>query len=284
MDGYPDPGRIPQQSIDEDRFAAAARRIDTTVAHPARRYNYWLGGKDHFAADRESGDAVLAAFPTARMAALENRAFMGRAVEYLAGEVGIRQFLDVGTGIPAPNNTHEVAQRVAPSSRVVYVDNDPIVMAHARALLTSDPRGATAYIEGDLRRFPTLLEHQDVVETLDLSQPVALLLVAVLHFLPDDEDPFSIVQGLMSLLPPGSYLVASHASTDHTPPAIQAQIINAMKHGSVYARSGVEFSRFFDGLELVEPGVVSIADWRPSLDDHLTPLEAGACGAVGRKP
>src|SRR5262245_19026826 len=127
---------ITSQRIDEDRYTAAARRIDTTVAHPARRYNYWLGGKDHFAADRESGDAVLAAFPTARVAALENRAFMGRTVEYLAGEVGVRQFLDIGTGIPAPNNTHEVAQRVAPASRVIYVDNGPIVLAHARALLT----------------------------------------------------------------------------------------------------------------------------------------------------
>jgi S-adenosyl methyltransferase len=269
---------------DEDRYTAAARRIDTTVPHPARRYNYWLGGKDHFAADRESGDAVLAAFPTARVAALENRAFMGRAIEYLAGEAGIRQFLDIGTGIPAPNNTHEVAQRVAASCRVVYADNDPIVMAHARALITSGDHGATAYIEGDLRRYPAILEHQDFVETLDLSEPVALLLVAVLHFLPDEEDPFSIVHGLMSLLPSGSYLVASHASTDHTPPAIQAQIINAMKHGSVYARSGSQFSHFFEGLELVEPGVVSIADWRPASPDHLTPLEAGACGAVGRKP
>jgi hypothetical protein len=269
---------------ESDRYEAARRRIDTTVAHPARRYNYWLGGKDHFAADRESGDAVLAAFPTARIAALENRAFMGRAVRYLVREAGIRQFLDIGTGIPAPNNTHEVAQEIAPETRVVYVDNDPIVMSHARALFTSASPGATSYIEADLRDYPSILDHPDLTATIDPSQPVGLLLVAILHFLPDGEDPYKTVRGLVSALPSGSYLVASHATTDHTPPAVQAQIIGAMKHGSVYARPGVEFARFFDGLELVEPGVVSIADWRPDSPDHLTPAQAGACGAVGRKP
>jgi hypothetical protein len=271
-------------SPEHDRFAVAASRIDTTVAHPARRYNYWLGGKDHFAADRESGDAVLALFPTARAAALENRAFMVRAVQYLVAEAGVRQFLDIGTGIPAPNNTHEVAQAIAPEARVAYVDNDPIVMAHARALFTSTSQGATSYIEADLRDYPSILRHPDLTGMLDLTRPVGLLLVAILHFLPDEQDPFTIVRGLMDALPPGSYLVASHASTDHTPVAVQAQITNALKHGSIHARSGQQFSRFFDGLELVEPGVASIADWRPSSPDHLTPQEAGACGAVGRKP
>lgn len=211
-------------------------------------------------------------------------AHQARVVRYLAGPAGIRQFLDIGTGLPSADNTHEVAQAVAPESRVVYVDNDPIVMAHARALLTGDPRGATAYIEADLRDYRSILNHPDLRATLDLSEPVALLLVAILHFLPDEEDPVDIVHGLMSGLPSGSYLVASHASTDHTPVAVQAQIRNALKHGSIHARSGVEFSRFFHGLDLVPPGVVSIADWRPDSADRLTPLEAGACGAVGRKP
>jgi S-adenosyl methyltransferase len=277
---------IPHQREAEsaDRYGTAEERIDSTVAHPARRYNYWLGGKAHFAADRESGDAVLAVFPTARAAALENRAFMGRAVRYLVREAGIRQFLDIGTGIPAPNNTHEVAQAIAPESRVVYVDNDPIVTAHARALLAGTPQGRTAYIEADLRDYQSILEHPQLRATIDLSRPVALLLVAVLHFVPDEEDPYAIVRGLVAALPPGSYLVVSHANGDHTTLDLQAQIVEAMPHGSIYAREGSEFSRFFNGLELVDPGVVSTADWRPTDPDHLSPAEAGATAAVARKP
>jgi hypothetical protein len=267
-----------------DPYAAAAQRIDTTVAHPARRYNYWLGGKDNFAADRESGDAVLAAFPTARAAALENRAFMGRAVAYLTREAGIRQFLDIGTGIPAPGNTHEVAQAIAPESRVVYVDNDPIVMAHARALIAGSPAGATAYIEVDLRDHPSILAAPELTGTLDLDRPVALLLVAVLHFLPDDADPHSIVKGLVRALPSGSYLVVSHGTADYSPPDVQAQLVAAMRHGAIYPRTRNEFGRFFEGLDLVEPGVVSVADWRPVPGGHLSPAETSAWGAVARVP
>jgi hypothetical protein len=167
-------------------------RIDTSVPHPARRYNYWLGGKDHFQADRDSGDAIAELFPTVRAAALANRAFMRRAVTYVARQ-GVRQFLDIGTGIPAPNNTHEVAQAINPDTHVVYVDNDPIVMSHARALLTSREGGLTAYLEADLRDYEEILNHPDVRRVLDLGQPVGLLLVAILHFLVDADDPAGIV-------------------------------------------------------------------------------------------
>jgi hypothetical protein len=163
--------------------------FDTSVPHPARRYNYWLGGKDNFAADRESGDAVAAAFPTVRIAAIENRRFLGRAVSFLAQEAGIRQFLDIGTGIASANNTHEVAQSIAPESRIVYVDNDPIVLTHARALLTSTAEGATAYIDADLRNPGRILSDSHLEATLNLSEPVGLILVAILHFIRDEDDP-----------------------------------------------------------------------------------------------
>ena len=193
-------------------------RIDTTVPHPARRYNYWLGGKDNFQADRESGDAMAAAFPTIRTSALENRRFLQRAVGYLAREAGIRQFLDIGTGIPTANNTHEVAQAVAPESRVVYVDNDPIVLAHARALLTSSPEGATAYIDADLRDPEKILAHPELQRTIDLSQPVGLMLVAVLHFVPDGDDPYALVRRLLDALPAGQ-LPGRLARHPRIPPA-----------------------------------------------------------------
>src|SRR5690242_16640062 len=180
-----------------------ASRLDTSVPHPARRYNYWLGGKDNFAADRESGDAVVKLFPSIRTAAIENRAFLRRAVTLLAGELGIRQFLDIGTGLPTADNTHEVAQRVAPDSRVVYVDNDPLVMVHARALLTAAPgAGPTDYVEADVRSPEHIL--REAAKLLDFDRPVALMLVAVLHFLADEEDPHGIVRRLLGALPPGS--------------------------------------------------------------------------------
>src|SRR4051812_1006472 len=193
---------------------SANSRIDTTTAHPARRYNYWLGGKDNFAADRASGDAIEAAMPTIRLMALENRMFLGRAVRHLA-EQGIAQFLDIGTGIPAPGNTHEVAQSVIPAARTVYVDNDPIVLTHARALLTSAPTGTNAYLDADIRRPESILNHPDLAATLDLTRPVALMLVAVLHFVRDDEDPQGIVRKLIGALPAGSYVVATHATWEY---------------------------------------------------------------------
>jgi len=186
-----------------DPDASAFERIDVTTAHPARRYNYWLGGKDHVAADRASGDAIEAVLPSIRLMAIENRMFLRRAVRYVARQ-GICQYLDIGTGIPARGNTHEIAQSVDPTARTVYVDNDPIVLTHARALLTSAPQDANAYLDADLREPGTILEHPDLKATLDFSEPIALMLVAVLHFIRDDEDPRGIVDRLAGALPPGS--------------------------------------------------------------------------------
>ncbi|MDG4751197.1 SAM-dependent methyltransferase [Micromonospora sp. WMMD718] len=270
--------------------ASESGRIDTTVAHPARRYNYWLGGKDNFQADRDSGDAMAARFPTIRISALENRRFLRRAVRHLAGEAGIRQFLDIGTGIPTADNTHEVAQSTDPRARVVYVDNDPIVLAHARALLTSSPEGATAYLDADLRDPERILAHPDLRRTLDLSQPVALMLLAVLHFVPDGEDPYAIVGRLLDALPVGSYLAASHATHDYLPEELAAEAKAAARgggpHGVINLRSREEVVRFFDGLELVEPGVCSVAEWRADGEPEPRPsvVDVSMYGGVARKP
>ncbi|ADL46333.1 MULTISPECIES: SAM-dependent methyltransferase [Micromonospora] len=270
--------------------APESGRIDTTVAHPARRYNYWLGGKDNFQADRDSGDAMAARFPTIRISALENRRFLRRAVRHLAGEAGIRQFLDIGTGIPTADNTHEVAQSTDPRARVVYVDNDPIVLAHARALLTSSPEGATAYLDADLRDPERILAHPDLRRTLDLSQPVALMLLAVLHFVPDGEDPYAIVGRLLDALPAGSYLAASHATHDYLPEELAAEAKAAARgggpHGVINLRSREEVVRFFDGLELVEPGVCSVAEWRADGEPEPRPsvVDVSMYGGVARKP
>ncbi|MCI4061122.1 SAM-dependent methyltransferase [Micromonospora sp. R77] len=265
-------------------------RIDTSVAHPARRYNYWLGGKDNFAADRESGDAMAERFPTIRISALENRRFLRRAVGHLAREAGIRQFLDIGTGIPTADNTHEVAQGLAPAARVVYVDNDPIVLAHARALLTSTAEGATAYIDADLRDPEKILAHPDLRRTLDLSRPVGLMLLAVLHFVPDGDDPYATVTRLLDALPAGSYLAASHATHDHLPPHLAQEAKAAARgggpHGIINLRSRDEFSRFFTGLELVEPGITSVAEWRAEGEPQPRPsvVDVSMYGGVARKP
>jgi hypothetical protein len=263
-------------------------RLDTGVAHPARRYNYWLGGKDNFAADRKSGDLLAKAYPAARIAARANRAFLQRAVRFLAGEAGIRQYLDIGTGLPTADNTHEVAQRLAPESQVVYVDNDPMVMAHARALLTSTPEGRTRYLEEDLRRPAAILTHPDLVDTLDLREPVALMLIAVVHFLPQQAAARDIVRTLLEALPSGSYLTVSCATTEFLTPELAASWDESLRTGrsDVYPRSRAEFNEFFAGLDLVDPGVVAIGDWRPDpfATEHPTPVEASMFGAVGRKP
>jgi hypothetical protein len=203
-----------------DQRAAEGRPspvFDTTVAHPARRYDYWLGGKDNFAADRASGDAIEQLFPSIRVAAVENRGFLRRVVHELVKDEGVRQFLDIGTGLPTADNTHDVAQRLAPDSRIVYVDNDPLVLAHARALLTSDPAGRVAYLHADLRTPPQILTDPDLAGTFDLDRPVALLLMAVLHFLSDTDQPHTGVRTLLDALPAGSFLVISHASYDLLP-------------------------------------------------------------------
>jgi hypothetical protein len=266
-----------------DESAELSARIDTTVAHPARRQNYWLGGKDNFAADRESGDAIAAAFPTVRTAVIENRRFMRRAVSYLANEVGIDQFLDIGTGIPTSPNVHEIAQEAVPEVRVVYVDNDPIVLVHARALLTSGPDSVTAYIDADVREPGKILDHPELLRTLDFSRPIALVLTAVLHFVSDEYDPYGIVARLVDALPAGSYLVMSHATNDFLTEE-EAAAIAAGRYGPFFGRSEAEFTRFFEGMELVEPGIVSVAEWRAEdeVQPRPTPAEAYTYCAVAR--
>jgi len=262
-------------------------RIDITKPHSARIYDYYLGGKDNFAADRRTAERAMVSWPTVRTAARENRAFLGRAVRFLVAEAGIRQFLDIGTGLPSANNVHEVAQGLVPSCRVVYVDNDPIVLAHARALLISSPQGKTAYIHADLREPETILADPAATATLDLSEPVALMLVAVLHFLPDEAQPRRIVDTLVGALPPGSYLAASHVTPEHDPVGVGGLERTYRASGlPAQARVAEEFAELaFHGLEMVDPGLVLVSEWRPEGDD-VRPLasEVNWYGAIARKP
>lgn len=245
------------------RDASDEARIDTTKAHPARRYNYWLGRKDNFAVDRESGDEIERMFPGIRIAAQANRDFLRRGVRYLCKEAGIRQFLDVGTGLPTEDNTHEVAQRIDAAARVVYVDNDPLVLTHARALLTSTDPGVTAYIDADLRHPGQILDDPVLGTTLDLSRPVGLLLVAVMHFLEDDNQAFDAVSTLMDAVAPGSFLVLSHATSDLLPADTVNKLARAPGRGGFTDRTEAQIRRFFDGLTLVPPGLSVVSNWRP---------------------
>jgi hypothetical protein len=257
--------------------------IDTSVAHPARVYDYWLGGKDNFAADREAAERVLAVSPGLRWRIQANRRFLARAVRYLAEEAGIRQFLDIGTGIPSANNTHQVAQEAAPDARIVYVDNDPIVLSHARALLTSGPRGATQYVHGDAREPGPIIE--SAAETLDFRQPVALMLIGVLHLIQDSEDPWGLVAWLMAQLPAGSYLAISHPAIDIAPGQAEAQRrYNERVSTPQTLRDRDQVARFFEGLELVEPGLVYVHTWRPGEFDTAPEDATSAWGGVARKP
>ncbi len=257
--------------------------FDTSVAHIARVYDYWLGGKDNYAADRVAGDAALEAYPDLVSSVRANRAYLSRVVRYLARQAGIRQFLDIGTGIPTANNTHEVAQRLAPESRIVYVDNDPIVLAHARALLASNKAGATDYVDADLRDTGTILEQAR--RTLDFSAPVAVMLIAVLHLIGDDEGPYEIVARLMREVPSGSYLALSHVASDIEPEkmAEMRERLNRMVAQKGTYRTHGEVMRFFDGLTLVEPGMVRIQQWRPRSQAQANSA-AAMWGGVGRKP
>ncbi len=260
--------------------------IDTSRPHSARMYDYFIGGKNHFAADRETAAEVLRKSPSVRIAARENRAFLGRAVRYLTAEAGVRQFLDIGTGLPTTNNVHEVAQAAEPSSRVVYVDNDPLVLAHARALLTSSPEGRTAYIHADLREPEAILSSPVVREVLDFSQPVALMLVAILHFFPDEYQPAEVIGTLLDALPSGSYVAASHLTTDHDPNTTAAgQRVMREAGIPMQKRDSDEFADLvFAGLELVPPGVVLVSEWRPSgTGPRPTPAEVNCYGGVARK-
>ena len=257
-------------------------RVDTTVAHIARVYDYWLGGKDNFAVDRIAAERVIAAFPDIIRSARGNRAFLGRAVQYLVREAGVRQFLDIGTGLPAANNTHEVAQDAAPECRVVYVDNDPVVLSHAKALLASGPDGATAYVDADLRDPETILAA--AAEVLDFSRPVAIMLVAILQHISDEDNPHQIVARLLAAVPSGSYLTLSHPARDIEAAAMAeiADRMNEMVAEKVTFRTQAQVRRFFGGLELVEPGLVPVPRWRPASD-----LEAASptvmWGGIGRK-
>ena len=259
-------------------------QIDTSKAHQARIYDYWLGGKDNFAVDREAAEQALAAYPGLRRGVRAQRAFLARAVEYLAGPAGIRQFLDIGTGIPTANNTHEVAQNTAPAARIVYVDNDPMVLAHARALLTSAAAGATSYVDADLRDTGTLLAA--AAELLDFSQPVAVLLIGVLQLIPDHDDPAAIVARLMNAVPPGSWLALFHPASDVLADQIAeaARRVNARLAGTTTLRSHAEVGRFFDGLELLAPGLVQVHRWRPGYAAPDDGEQVAGHAGLARKP
>jgi SAM-dependent methyltransferase len=257
-------------------------RLDPTIASSARIYDYWLGGKDNYAADREAAEHAIAANPGIVADVQANRAFLARAVRYLAVEHGIRQFLDIGTGLPTASNTHQVAQAAAPDSRIVYVDNDPIVLLHARALLTTTPRGATAYLDADLRDTEEILK--TAAQTLDFSQPVAVMLLIVLHLIPDADDPQGIVTRLVDSLAPGSHLVISHPANDVRPAAMaeMTRRVNARlgpARGTMRDRAAI--TRFFDGLVLAEPGVVQPQQWRP-VDPVSTAEVTAWCGVAGK--
>jgi hypothetical protein len=260
-------------------------QFDTSVAHIARVYDYWLGGKDNYAVDRQAGDGVIQGYPDMLSSVRANRAFLRRAVRYLAVEGGIRQFLDIGTGLPSADNTHEVAQAVAPESRVVYVDNDPVVLAHARALLTSGPEGATGYLDADARDVGEILT--EAARLLDFGQPVGVMLVAILQFIEDKDDPYQVVARLVEAVPPGSFVVVTHPPSDmpQLAPGLAESLakLSQTMAQRVTPRSREQVSGFFDGVDLIEPGVVPIQQWRPDSNAEAT-ARAGMWGGVGRKP
>jgi hypothetical protein len=258
--------------------------IDTTRPHPARMYDWYLGGKDNYPVDEEMGRQMLALDPRVPVMARVNRAFMHRATRWLA-ENGVRQFLDIGTGIPTEPNLHQIAQGVAPDARIVYCDNDPIVLAHAAALLRGTPEGVTEYQQADVRDPATIVE--GAKKSLDFTRPVALSLVALLHFVSDEDGAHELVGSLLSELPAGSYLMMTHATADFTPDESSAAIEKLKAAGVTLAlRSRTEFTRFFDGLDLVEPGVEVVHKWHPELGEPVPGQNDGVIpgyGAVGRK-
>jgi hypothetical protein len=265
-------------------MSAEDATFNTSVAHQARVYDYWLGGKDNYAADRATGDAVMQVYPGIVAAVRAQRAFLGRAVRFLAAEVGISQFLDIGTGIPTSDNTHEVAQAVAPGARVLYVDKDPVVLAHAHALLTSGPGGITDYIDADLHDTAAILDK--AAATLDLSQPVAVMLLGILQVIPDDDNPWEIVAQLVNAVTPGSYLAIAHPASDVLEAGSGAEALRRYNENAaepVALRTHAQVSRFFTGVDLVEPGVVPADQWRPPVAVRPRSDLAVYVG-VGRKP
>ena len=266
-----------------DPRGSLSSRLDTTRPHSARVWNYFLGGKDNFAADRHLAEQVIQVYPEIVEVARASRAFLGRAVTFLAAEAGIRQFLDIGTGLPTVDNTHEVAQRVDPTCRIVYVDNDPLVLAHARALLTSSAQGICDYVDADVRDPDTVLA--GAARTLDFTRPVALTMLGILGNVVDYEQARAVVRRLVDAVPAGSYLVVNDGTN-----VIQAQARGEATQISVdagvpyIARSPEQIARFFDGLELVEPGVVSTPRWRPPPTTSAPPAEVDVFCGVARKP
>jgi hypothetical protein len=261
---------------------ARSSALDTSVAHPARIYDYWLGGKDNFAADRIAADEVIAANPNILPGVRANRAFLSRAVRFLAGQAGIRQFLDVGSGLPMNENTHQIAQQAAPESRVVYVDNDPIVLAHGLALLTSHPGGACDYIEASAQDTDAVLSA--AAKTLDLSQPVAVMMLCILQYVPDRDQPHQIVSRLMDAVPPGSYLTVSDTTrdidTERVAPIV-SRLNTRLGPAQMSMRTRAEIAAYFDGLDFVEPGLVPLPEWRAQANPaHVIPCYAG----IARKP
>ncbi|MGW2694958.1 SAM-dependent methyltransferase [Streptomyces sp. NPDC001296] len=272
----------PSAGVDPAAQALRAR-INTSQPHTARIWNYWLGGKDNYEVDRAAGDQIRRLHPDIGEYARADRLFLGRAVRHLVADRGIRQFLDIGTGLPTADNTHEVAQRIVPESRIVYVDNDPLVLTHARALLTSTPEGRTDYLDEDLRNVDAILEH--AAKTLDFTQPVALMLLGVVIFIGDDEDPYGLVRRLVDRLPSGSHLVLSHTITSPAMPDVDEAVKFWNEHGTpkLTQRTPKDVTRFFDGLELLEPGVVSCSRWRPDATGEVEPDEVAMFGGVGLK-
>jgi hypothetical protein len=269
-----------QSPAEDPDLEANSQVLNFNVAHPARVYDYWLGGRDNFAADRKAAEQVIAANPTVLPGVRANRAFLGRAVRYLAAEAGIRQFLDLGTGLPTAQNTHQMAQDVAPDARIVYVDNDPMVLAHVRASLTSTREGVTAYISADIRDTEKVLA--GAAGTLDFGKPVAVMALMVLQYIPDEDDPWGIVRRLLEALPAGSYLTVSDTVRDiDTVRVTEATArLNERMPTQLNLRTRPEWERFFDNLELVEPGIVSLPEWRGPGSDYPIPCYAG----MGRKP
>lgn len=260
--------------------------VDTSVSHSARVWNYWLGGKDNYPVDHEAGDQFAAVLPGVAGVARAVRTFLVRAVRYLAGEAGIRQFLDIGTGLPTANNTHEVAQATAPACRIVYVDNDPLVLVHARALLTSTPQGVTDYVEADLHDPDKILT--EAARTLDFTQPIALMLMGILLHIKDTDEAYAIVNRLVAGLPSGSYLVLCDPTTDGVDGQAMFEACRLWNESSgtppVVVRSSQEIVRFFDHVELLEPGVVPFSLWRPDHADIGAAAEVNGLGGIGRKP
>jgi hypothetical protein len=258
--------------------------FDTSVANQARIYDYLLGGKDNYEADRAAVDAVLKIAPEMGFTARENRAFLGRVVRYLTAEAGIRQFLDIGTGIPTAGNTHQVAQAIAPEARVVYVDYDPVVLAHARALLKSTKAGATQYIDADLRDTPAILGQAR--QLLDFSKPVAVTLLMILHVIPDADDPYAKVAAVMDALPPGSYLAVSHLGAELLDTEKRKgfeDVVRRQAQQQYFGRSRAEMERFFQGMDLVDPGLVRVEEWRPDPDAGEKPRSTLWCGLGSKR-